>query len=1013
MLILSNPPPIGWAVPNAASLASYIREHAIERVNEMNNLCKKEKEVLIPKIEAEIRKEPIPIRATLIVLPQTLLNQWQDEVKAHVKEGELRVGLFDSDSALILYHHSSSEAVDAQLPTIPTCLVPSAVLKRQAQRLALTAATRKVGKRETVYLNALEDRMPLTDLDICFMSYEQMRNAIKTRDSVLTRFGFWRIMLDEAQLVAQSNSVAAVVASSLWRRHAWVVTGTPISSSVDELRGLCEFLSLEPYYHPKAWNQLVRNPYQSRSLSGLLTMRGLVRGVMLRRTKGDVQDQMTELPPCVQEDCIVTLSSIERVAYEQIRRKYRDQITAMKRNLQIHQNNIARGIEAREIKRHNTNAVAWLTALRQTCCHPQIVKADSVGGQGGKDQRVVSTMREIMTRLVTKAFSELDAAAGDLISSQVKTAAIKLYLSLATATDADSGGLSSSPDPNVAAHIMEEIRAEVSSHVNLFKKKEKGIRWVSKQRDREGHLVGAAGGSNGAESMDEGKEGEEEGEEDDIFRDCERRWVRISLEVEVLFAYVLRKCFPPDAPTDGPPPDGPAANGLEGGGAGPSSPRDGDGKKRKRQDTPNLPDMREEDKEDLTRSSKASKVHEHQGPSSSHAAVGPPGSPLALPSPQVKAWAAKTLSTVKEAEVSFRLLLGFPPISFLDEIDERLANMRRSRRNEGDQTGAGVGVGAGWGAGAGAASSAPMAIEDLIVPRDEKEEEDERASRGARVARRAAAAAAARSSGRRADDEDYDEEDDDDEEELESDDSSSDDESEDVRGRGKTSKKQKSKKEPKVKVPLTGEERVMRSEVVIRSLALLLDKKDSIKTSLVHEAQSLKGYQKSFSNLMHLLSQEEEQLMEEAKVREKEKEGEVKGEKRDHAMDTDTAPSASTSAAAQGGKAEAVLTCPICLDRPEKKTITSCGHSYCTDCIWEIINSNKSNCPICRQPLTAANLFDSISEEDAAKAEEAQRLSKMANHEFGEWLIARMSSYFNSHFYPLRCKGLDASLKDL
>ncbi len=32
-------------------------------------------------------------------------------------------------------------------------------------------------------------------------------------------------MLDEAQLVANSNSVAAEAASALWRRHAWVVTG--------------------------------------------------------------------------------------------------------------------------------------------------------------------------------------------------------------------------------------------------------------------------------------------------------------------------------------------------------------------------------------------------------------------------------------------------------------------------------------------------------------------------------------------------------------------------------------------------------------------------------------------------------------------------------------------------------------------------------------------------------------------------------------------------------------------
>ena len=47
-------------------------------------------------------------------------------------------------------------------------------------------------------------------------------------------------MLDEAQLVAATSSVAAQMTSSLWRRHAWVVTGTPITTRLDEIQvGAC------------------------------------------------------------------------------------------------------------------------------------------------------------------------------------------------------------------------------------------------------------------------------------------------------------------------------------------------------------------------------------------------------------------------------------------------------------------------------------------------------------------------------------------------------------------------------------------------------------------------------------------------------------------------------------------------------------------------------------------------------------------------------------------------------
>lgn len=38
---------------------------------------------------------------------------------------------------------------------------------------------------------------------------------------------FWRIILDEAQLVRDSGSVAALAAGELTRRNAWVMTGAP------------------------------------------------------------------------------------------------------------------------------------------------------------------------------------------------------------------------------------------------------------------------------------------------------------------------------------------------------------------------------------------------------------------------------------------------------------------------------------------------------------------------------------------------------------------------------------------------------------------------------------------------------------------------------------------------------------------------------------------------------------------------------------------------------------------
>lgn len=52
----------------------------------------------------------------------------------------------------------------------------------------------------------------------------------------LLQWGYWRLCLDEAQLVSRTNTQAASAVSDIYRRHAWVVTGTPITSKLEEIQ---------------------------------------------------------------------------------------------------------------------------------------------------------------------------------------------------------------------------------------------------------------------------------------------------------------------------------------------------------------------------------------------------------------------------------------------------------------------------------------------------------------------------------------------------------------------------------------------------------------------------------------------------------------------------------------------------------------------------------------------------------------------------------------------------------
>ncbi|TVU37539.1 hypothetical protein EJB05_10858, partial [Eragrostis curvula] len=49
--------------------------------------------------------------------------------------------------------------------------------------------------------------------------------------------------------------------------------------------------------------------------------------------------------------------------------------------------------------------------------------------------------------------------------------------------------------------------------------------------------------------------------------------------------------------------------------------------------------------------------------------------------------------------------------------------------------------------------------------------------------------------------------------------------------------------------------------------------------------------------------------------------------------------------------------CPICLSPPTKTVITSCTHIYCQTCIFKILKSSSSRCPICRRSLSKEDLF--------------------------------------------------------
>lgn len=78
----------------------------------------------------------------------------------------------------------------------------------------------------------------------------------------LTRLRWWRVCLDEAQMVEGSTTKATEMALLLDAQNLWCVSGTPIQRGLDDLFGLLRFLRAEPFDDHQNWNQVLRLPYE-------------------------------------------------------------------------------------------------------------------------------------------------------------------------------------------------------------------------------------------------------------------------------------------------------------------------------------------------------------------------------------------------------------------------------------------------------------------------------------------------------------------------------------------------------------------------------------------------------------------------------------------------------------------------------------------------------------------------------------------------------------------------------
>lgn len=193
-------------------------------------------------------------RATLIVAPSTLLDQWLAEFRRHAPE--LRITYFSGLRKMVKDKSEEAAIVD-QLAGMDVVVTTYEVLRSEIH-MAVDPPDRCMRQKK---------------------QYERLR-------SPLVQISWWRVCIDEAQMVENFTSSAAQLARLIPRRNAWAITGTPVKNDPRaDLRGLLIFLGLEPYASSKpVWDTLTTQDKESFT--------ALFHHISMRHTKRLVRDEI-------------------------------------------------------------------------------------------------------------------------------------------------------------------------------------------------------------------------------------------------------------------------------------------------------------------------------------------------------------------------------------------------------------------------------------------------------------------------------------------------------------------------------------------------------------------------------------------------------------------------------------------------------------------------------------------------------------------------------------------------
>ena len=187
-------------------------------------------------------------------------------------------------------------------------------------------------------------------------------------------------VLDESQVVKNSDALTAKAVRLLRAGQRLALSGTPIENHLGELWSLFEFLNPGMLGSGRIWKSAGNGRSVEGDARSLLAR--AIRPFILRRTKGQVAK---DFPERLEQTIVCDLDSKERKLYDELKEHYRTALLGSAAG-----KGDGRGLPGSKIQ-----VLVALLRLRQAACHPGLIDRKRAGETSTKVELLLDHLAEV------------------------------------------------------------------------------------------------------------------------------------------------------------------------------------------------------------------------------------------------------------------------------------------------------------------------------------------------------------------------------------------------------------------------------------------------------------------------------------------------------------------------------------------------------------------------------------------------------------------------------------------